>query len=407
MSEEDRLGIDELAIKGGLPVRKERLQYGRQTIDRDDINQVVNFLENSNYLTTGPTLKEFEELICKTSGAKYASGVSNGTAALHLAMMAIGISQGDEVIVPAISFSATANCVLYCGGSVVFADVDDKSLLIDVDSAISKITERTKCIIIVDMCGTPAPYQKLWEICESKGIYLVNDGAHSYGVQTPLVGSYADMTTFSFHPVKNITTAEGGAVVTNDDDLDARVKKLRSHGIETDYSEREEKGSHVYQISELGYNYRLTDFQASLGISQNKKIKYFLEIRNQIAQIYDTLLSDKKLGLSDLVEPLTKPEGHQSAHHLYVIRLKLENLTCDRNTIFKALVAEGIGCNVHYIPIYYLSVYQKLGYKKGICPKAEDAYQRIITLPCFPLMTDEDQKDVVKALKKVLFYYKK
>lgn len=401
-----------LAVDGGKPIRESRLQYGKQTIDDKDIEAVVKFLETSSYLTTGPTLKQFEDVICETSGAKYCSAVSNGSTALHLAMVAIGIKKSDppmEVIVPAISFAATANCVLYCNGKPVFADVNPENLLVDTDSIISKVTENTKAIIIVDMCGTPAPYEKLWKFCQERDIYLINDAAHSYGVQFPRVGSYCDLTTFSFHPVKNITTGEGGAVVTDNQDLDKRIKLFRNQGIETDYSVREQIGSHYYQITELGFNFRLTDLQAALGLSQNLKIKNFLERRNFIANIYDQLFIDpeNKLGITDLLKPLKKPEGYRSAYHLYVIRLNLDKLRVNRNEIFKALVAEGIGCNVHYMPIYYHPLYKDLGYQEGLCPNAEQVYKEIITLPCFPLMTDYDQCDVILALRKVLLYYKK
>jgi len=397
---EDKLGIDDLAIKGGLPIRKNILNYGRQTIDLDDIKAIVHFLGNSNYLTSGPTLKEFENVISQTCGSNYVSVVSNGTTALHLAMVAIGIKEDTEVIIPAISFIATANCILQCGGRVVFADIDDKSLLININSVISKITDKTKAIIIVDMCGTPAPYQQLWDICKEKNIYLVIDASHSYGVKIPLVGSYGDLTIFSFDQFDNITTGEGGAIATNNLEFDIRIKKLRNHGIE-------EHDTQQIHINELGYNYKLTDIQASIGINQNKKIDYFIEMRNNIANIYDAIFNDKKLGLNNLLEPLQKPDGHLSAYHFYIILLNLENLKVDRDTIYKALIAEGIGCGIHYIPVYYHQLYKEKGYLKGLCPNAEKAYDRIITLPCFPLMTDDDQKDVIRALKKVLDYYKK
>lgn len=396
--------MNKLAINGGTPVRDTYLAYGKQKIDEDDINSVVKVLKG-DYLTTGPIVSEFENSVAKYVGTKYAVAVSNGTAALHMACYAAGISEGDEVLVPAITFAASSNCVLYCGGKPVFIDIDPKSYNIDINKIKEKITSKTKAIIPVDFAGQSVDMDLILKIAEEYNLIVIEDAAHALGSEYKgeKVGSKAHMTEFSFHPVKPITTGEGGVVVTNSKELYEKMILFRSHGI-TRNSElmTENQGPWYYEQIDLGYNYRLTDIQSALGLSQIKKLDDFILKRREIVNKYNEAFKE----LKEIVTPFEN-EYSKSGYHIYVLLLNLDKLKCGRKEIFEALQAENIGVNVHYLPVYLHPYYKKLGYKKGECPVAEDIYNRMITIPLFPSMTDKDIKDVIEAVKKVLNYYRK
>ena len=389
-----------LALNGGTPVRKTLLPYGKQSIRQEDIDAVTAVL-TSDWLTTGPKIPEFEQTFARAVGAKEAIAVSNGTAALHCAMYTLGIKPGDEVIVPSMTFAASANCVVFQGGRPVFADVDPDTLLIDPESVGAKITKRTKAIIAVDFAGQPCDYDLLQEIAGRHHLSLVDDACHALGgiYRNRPVGTLADLNCFSFHPVKHITTGEGGMIATDDANLAQRMRMFRGHGITTDHRQREQQGSWVYEMVDLGYNYRLTDFQCALGISQLARLPAWVERRQEIARQYTAAFRNipgvKPLGI--------RPEVSH-AYHLFVIQLDLGLLKdADRAFVFRALRAEGIGVNVHYIPVHLHPYYRnQFGTGAGLCPVAEEAYTRIISLPMFPLMTDDDVRDVVAAVDKVI-----
>lgn len=396
--------MNKLAINGGTPVRDTYLAYGKQKIDEDDINSVVKVLKG-DYLTTGPIVSEFENSVAKYVGTKYAVAVSNGTAALHMACYAAGISEGDEVLVPAITFAASSNCVLYCGGKPVFIDIDPKSYNIDINKIKEKITSKTKAIIPVDFAGQSVDMDSILKIAEEYNLIVIEDAAHALGSEykNEKVGSKAHMTEFSFHPVKPITTGEGGVVVTNSKKLYEKMILFRSHGITRNSDLMiENQGPWYYEQIDLGYNYRLTDIQSALGLSQIKKLDDFILKRREIVNKYNEAFKE----LEEIVTPFEN-EYSKSGHHIYVLLLNLDKLKCGRKEIFEALQAENIGVNVHYLPVYLHPYYKKLGYKKGECPVAEDIYNRMITIPLFPSMSDKDIKDVIEAVKKVLNYYRK
>lgn len=386
------------------PVRESYLPYGRQWIDEEDIEAVVEALKG-DFLTTGPYVSRFERAIADYVGAKYAVAFSNGTAALHGACFAAGIGEGDEVITTPMTFAASANCVLYRGGVPVFADIDEKTYNIDPQSVEEKITERTKAIIPVDFAGQPADLDPILEIAEKHRLVVIEDAAHALGAvyKGRKVGSISDMTMFSFHPVKLITTGEGGIIVTNNEEYYERLLQFRTHGITRDRSRMaEDHGPWYYEMQFLGYNYRLTDIQAALGLSQLKKIEKFLELRRRYAAMYN----DAFKGMDELILP-HQPEWTESGWHLYVIRLRPEKLAASRREIFEALQRQNIGVNVHYIPVHYQPYYRKLGYDKGICPKAERVYEEILTLPLFPAMSEQDVRDVIEAVKRTVGQYRK
>ncbi|HOM31708.1 MAG TPA: UDP-4-amino-4,6-dideoxy-N-acetyl-beta-L-altrosamine transaminase [Acetomicrobium flavidum] len=386
-----------LAVEGGSPVRNTLLSYGHQYIDEDDIKAVVEVLR-SDWLTTGPKVAEFEKRFAEMVGAKYAVAVNSGTAALHAAAFAAGIGSGDEVITTPMTFAASANCVLYCGGRPVFADVEADTLLLDPSFVESKISPKTKAIIAVDYAGQPCDYDALKKLSDEHGLILIADACHALGAtyKNRKVGTLADMTVFSFHPVKHITTGEGGMVVTDYPDFAVKLRAFRNHGITTDHREREAECSWFYEMAELGYNYRLPDINCALGLSQLKKLDKFVARRRQISALYDSAFADMPA-----LSPLAQRDDRKSSYHLYVVRLNLSKLNVSRLQVFGALRAENIGVNVHYIPLYWHPYYNKLGYGKGLCPVAEKAYEEIVTLPLFPAMSDRDAEDVIKAVKKV------
>jgi len=394
--------VERLAIDGGRPVRSSLLPYGRQTIDEDDIVAVVEVLR-SDWLTTGPKVGEFERALTGVTGAREAVVVSNGTAALHAAMYALEIGPGDEVIVPAMTFAATANAVVFLGGRPVFADVDPQTLLLDPAAAERKITPRTKAIIAVDYAGQPCDYPRLRAVAERHGLALAADACHALGASAAgrPVGSLARTSTFSFHPVKHVATGEGGAVTTDDGQLAERMRRFRNHGITTDFRQRQEQGSWYYEMVDLGFNYRLTDLQCALGITQLAKLPQSVARRQAIARQYDAAFA----GLP-AVRPLEVRPDVCHAYHLYVVQLDLDALRGDRGAVFQALRAEGIGVNVHYVPVHLHPYYRdRFGTGPGDCPAAEAAYERILSLPIFPAMSDGDVADVTGAVHKVVEAY--
>jgi len=393
--------MKKLAIEGGNPVRKVPLPYGHQWVDEADIQAVIEVLR-SDWLTTGPKVAEYEEAFAKRVGASFAVAVNSGTAALHAAVFAAGIGPGDEVITTPITFAASANCVLYQGGRPVFVDVQPDTLNIDPEAVEAAITPRTKAIIAVDYTGQPADLDELRAIAESYGLILIEDAAHTLGAtyMGRPVGSISDLTTFSTHPVKHITTGEGGMVTTDNKELAQKMRWFRNHGITTDHRQRAEKGGWFYEMVVLGYNYRLSDINCALGLSQLSKLDMWLERRREIAACYNSAFSE-----IPAITPLVQRSDRKSAWHIYVIQLNLERLRVGRAKVFTALWAEGIGVNVHYIPVYWHPYYRQLGYKKRLCPVAEAAYERLLTLPLFPAMSDKDIEDVIEAVRKVISAY--
>ena len=394
-----RLATGRLAIDGGTPVRARLLPYGRQTIDDDDVAAVTETLR-SDWLTTGPKVVEFERALAAAAGTSDAVAVSTGTAALHAAMYALGVAAGDEVIVTALTFAASANCAAYLGATPVFVDVDPDTLLIDPRQVETHITPRTKVVVAVDYAGQPCDYEALEAITRNRGVALVDDACHAIGggYRGRPVGSLALVSALSFHPVKHVATGEGGAVTTSDPELARRLRLFRNHGITSDFRERAAQGAFAYEMVDLGYNYRLSDIQCALGITQLAKLRASVARRQAIARQYDEAFSQLPL-----VKPLAVRSEVSHAYHLYVVRLEIEALTADRAAIFRALRAEGIGANVHYLPVHLHPYYRnKLGTGRGMCPVAEAAYERILSLPMFPAMTDGDVADVVEAVLKVI-----
>lgn len=397
--------MEELAVFGGTPVREKPIYYGRQYIDDEDVAAVAAVLK-SDAITGGPKITELENRLCEITGAKYAVAVSNGTAALHLAAMAAGFGQGDEVIVSAITFAASANCVRYCGADPVFADIDEKNYNIDPDSIRKRITPKTKGIVAVDFTGQAVKMNEIREICRENGLLLIEDAAHSIGTkyQGKPVGSLADMTCFSFHPLKTVTGGEGGAVTTNDEELYKHLMRLRTHGITRDPEQMVHPTDARWynEQVELGYNYRLTDFQAALICSQLNKLPRFAARRKELVAKYDAAFRE----MPEIVVQEEIPES-DTTRHLYILRLNPERLRCDRRQFFDALYAENICCQVNYLPVYWHSYYEKLGYRKGICPNAEKFYEEVMSIPLYYSLTDGDAEDVIRAVRKVVRYYRK
>lgn len=371
------------------------IPYGRQLIEDDDIAAVVEVLRG-DWLTTGPTVGKFEDAFAGYVGAQHAVAVSNGTAALHLAMLAAGIGPGDEVIVPALTFAASANCVRYVGATVVFADVREDTLTIDPAHVASLVTPRTKAIVAVDYAGLPCDLDELLAICDRHGLLLVEDACHAPGAEYRgrRIGSIAHLSTFSLHPVKHMTSGEGGVVTSNDRLLADRVRMLRNHGITSDHRQREQQGTWRYDMVELGYNYRLPDIQCALALSQLRKMPGWLERRRAIAKRYQESLRGPESSLRLPVEPADR----RHAWHLYAVRLAGPDPAPARQRLFNELRAAGIGANVHYEPVYLHPYYAALGYKPGLCPVSELAYQGLLSLPMWHGMSDAQQDRVVAAI---------
>ncbi|QNO13412.1 UDP-4-amino-4,6-dideoxy-N-acetyl-beta-L-altrosamine transaminase [Alkalicella caledoniensis] len=393
------------AILGGKPIRKNPLPYAKQFIDNDDCKAVTEVLM-SDFLTTGPKAKEFEEVIADYVGSKFAISFSNGTAALHGACYAAGVKPGDEVITTPITFAASSNCALYMGATPVFADINSDTFNIDINEIAKKITNKTKAIIPVDFTGQAVDLDGIKDLVKGTDIVVIEDSAHALGTKYKgkPVGGLADMTEFSFHPVKTVTTGEGGIITTNSKEYYDKLVNFRSHYITRDPNQLENKdgGGWYYEQLDLGYNYRLTDFQAALGISQMKKLNWYISRRKEIVNKYNSTFAD----LDGVI--LQKNEAFSdTTNHLYVLKLDLPKLKASRREIFDALIAENIGVHVHYIPVYWHPYYQKLGYSKGLCPNAEELYNCMLTVPLFPAMKDEDVEDVINGFHKIINYYKR
>ncbi|MEC0328209.1 UDP-4-amino-4,6-dideoxy-N-acetyl-beta-L-altrosamine transaminase [Paenibacillus macerans] len=384
--------------RSNRPVRATLLPYGQQWLDEQDIEAVVQVLRG-DFITQGPAIQAFERKVAEYVGAKYAVAFTNGTAALHGACFAAEIGPGDEVITTPITFLASSNCVLYQGGTPVFADIDMDTYNVNPSEIESKITERTKAVIAVDFTGQPVEIDRISMLAHDRNLVLIQDAAHSLGASYAgrKIGSWADMTMFSFHPVKHVTTGEGGIITTDDDRYYERLLLFRSHGMTREPEKlTRTDGPWYYEMQELGYNYRMTDMQAALGASQMDKLDDFIARRREIAATYNEFFST----LPGLVVPKQHPMA-ESSWHLYVIRWLPEYFAADRREIFEALRAENIGVNVHYIPVYLQPYYKGVGYCSGLCPNAEAYYNTAITLPLFPRMTDKDVADVMTAVKKV------
>jgi len=394
--------IEALALHGGSPVRATLLPYGRQAITDADIQAVVEVLR-SDWLTTGPKVSEFEEAFAERVGSKHAVSFSSGTAALHAAAFGAGLQSGDEAITTPMTFCATANSVIYQGAKPVFADICPDTLNIDPEQIADNINSRTRAILAVDYAGHPADLQAILQLAEQHGLIVIEDASHALGAEYRghRVGSISDLTVFSFHPVKHLTTGEGGMVTTERGELAERLRRFRNHGIGSDARQRQAAGHWHYEMVLLGFNYRLSDISCALGLSQLHCLQANVARRREIARQYSAVLD----ATPGVVPPVVRTEVNP-AWHLYPVRLDLEKLTADRAEIFHALRAENIGVNVHYIPVHRHPFYRdRFGYKGGEYPVAEKAYEQLISLPMFHGMSDQDVEDVIRALLKVLGHF--
>jgi perosamine synthetase len=395
-------GTGTLAILGGQPVRKAALPYGHQSIDETDILAVVDVLR-SEWLTTGPKVEEFEEAFAAWVGARHAVSFSSGTAALHGTSFAAGLGPNDEAITSPLTFCATANCVLYQGARPVFADTTLDTLNLNPEEVARRLSTRTKAIFPVDYAGHPADLDCILELASQRGSVVIEDACHALGAEYKgrRVGVQSHMSVFSMHPVKQITTGEGGMVTTDNPKLAAKLKIFRNHGITSGARERSAQGQWYYEMVHLGYNYRLDDIACALGLSQLKRLDANLARRRAIAARYNAAFKNMPAVLCPSVRPEVIP-----AWHLYPIRLQLERLRAGRADIFRALRAENLGVSVHYVPVHLHPYYQKLfGHKPGDYPVTEAAYERLISLPLFHGMSDQDAGDVIQGVSKVLCYY--
>jgi len=392
-----------LAIDGGTPVRSNFLPYGRQSVTEDDIQTVQNVLR-SDYLTTGPAVASFESGLKQVASVDHAVAVSSGTAALHAMYASAGIGDSDEVIVPIITFAATANAAAYLGARPVFADVDPATLLIDMESIDRLISPATKAIVGVDFAGQSVNYDAIYKLVGDRDITVMADAAHSLGGARDGLpcGSLADASTFSFHPVKHVAAGEGGAVVTSDPEIAAKSIQFRNHGISADHSQRAASNSWEYEITDLGFNYRMSDIHCALGESQLSRLAGNVAERQRIAEKFDS-----EFASLDGIIPLVTERGNSNAYHIYVVKIDSTVFKVGRAEFFAALRAENIGVNVHYIPVGWHPVYDGSAYDRGSCPNGEALYEQIITLPLWPGMTNDDLSDVVTAVKKVAEAYKR
>jgi UDP-4-amino-4,6-dideoxy-N-acetyl-beta-L-altrosamine transaminase len=378
------------------------LPYGHQGIEEADIQAVVEVLR-SDWLTTGPKVEEFEEAFAAWVGARHAVSFSSGTAALHGAAFAAGLGAGNEAITTPMTFCATANCVVYQGARPVLADVCRDTLNIDPEQVEARLSSHTKAVLPVDYAGHPAEWREIMALANKQGLTVIEDACHALGAEyeSRRVGRIAHLTVFSFHPVKHLTTGEGGMVTTNRPELAAKLKQFRNHGISHDARQREAGGQWFYEMQFLGFNYRLTDIACALGLSQMPRLEANLARRRAIAVQYGAAFGD----LPEITVPAVR-KSVNPAWHLYPIRLNLQRLTAGRSEIFRALRAENIGVNVHYIPVHYHPYYrERFGYRGGEFPIAEDAYERLISLPMFHRMSDQDVSDVIAAVRKVCAAY--
>lgn len=391
-----------LAINGGTSVRKTLLPYGHQSINESDIQAVVDTLK-SDWLTTGPKVHEFECAFAEYAGARFAISFSSGTAALHAAAFAAGLQYGDEAITTPLTFAATANCVLYQGARPVFADVRADTLNLDPDLVKQKISSRTKALLPVDYAGHPADLDAFLEIAGAHGLVVIEDACHALGAEYRgrKIGSLSHMTVFSFHPVKHLTTGEGGMVTTDNSRFAETLRRFRNHGITTEARQRESTGQLHYDMVLLGFNYRLPDIACALGLSQLGKTTSNLARRREIASRYNAAFARMPEIRIPVVQEISDP-----AWHLYAIRVEPSQVGGQRDEILRALRGENIGATVHYPPVHLHSYYrQNFGFAGGEYPIAEDASNRLISLPIFPGMTDCDVDDVIEAVRKVIYSF--
>ena len=378
-------------------MRNKFLPYGRQSIEDDDISEVDKVLR-SDWLTTGPKVSEFEEKFCEYIGCKYAVAVNSGTSALDIAVASLGIEKGSEIITTPFTFAATANCILYNNLKPVFADIKKDTYNINPDEIKKKITSKTKAIIYVDYAGQPCDISGIRKIADDNNLYLIEDAAHACGAEykDKKVGNFADLTEFSFHPVKHITTGEGGMVTTDNEELYEKLKLLRNHGIDRDAATRFGKdASYAYDMKSLGRNYRITDFQCALGISQLKKLDEFIKRRENIVKIYNEAFKD--------IDRVTIPYVKTNIKHAWHIYTILLDEKINRDKFFNSMKAKNIGVNVHYIPIYKFTYYiEKFNFNHIDFPVTENVFSRVITLPLFQGMKDEDAYDVISAVKNTI-----
>jgi UDP-4-amino-4,6-dideoxy-N-acetyl-beta-L-altrosamine transaminase len=396
--------FDKLAIDDGKPVREKFLPYGYHLIDQDDIDSVVKALK-SDFITQGPKIDEFEKAVARYCQTRYAVAFSSGTAALHAAAYTAGIKSGDEAITTPITFAASGNCVLYLNGKISLADIKKDTYNIDPDQIKKHVTRNTKAIIPVDFTGQPCEIDEINDIAKENNFVVIEDATHALGsyYKGKKIGGLTELAVLSFHPVKHITTGEGGMVLTNDEEHYEKLQQFRTHGITKNPKKMKKKeGQWYYEMQALGFNYRITDFQCALGLSQLKKLDKFIKRRREIVDKYNEALC----GIEEIITPYEKQDV-KSSYHLYVIQLKLEKLKYNRKKIFEALRAENIGAHVHYIPLHLHPFYQEnFGFKKGDYQIAEIYYDRALTLPLFPAMSNDDTDDVINALKKVINNYK-
>ena len=398
--------MEKLAIHGGAPVRPTKIFYGRQWVEEDDI-AAVDAVLRSDYLTSGPAGESLKAALCAYTGARYAVMLNSDTSALHCACLAAGLGPGDELITTPMTFAASANCALYCGARPVFADIDPETYQIDPRSIEEHITPRTRAVVAVDYTGALANLPEIRRICDEHGLVFIEDAAHSVGSRfngRP-VGTMADMTCMSFHPVKTITAGEGGAVLTDSEELYRKADLAHSHGITHEEELMEgapHEGPWYYEMISLGFNYRMTDLQAALLESQLRKLDRFGARRREIVRRYDEAFGP----MPELILQKEYP-GVESYRHLYVLHLDLSKLRCTRREFFDAMSAENVRCQIHYIPVYWFPYYQHMGYEKGLCPRAEELYRGIMSIPLYPKMSDQDVDDVIHAVKKIVEYYRK
>jgi perosamine synthetase len=378
------------------------IPYGHQYIDEEDKKAVLAILE-SDWLTQGPAVQKFEFAMAEYAGARYGVAFSSGTAALHASCFAAGMTRGKEAITSPLTFVASANSILYCGGRPVFADIDCQTGLIDPKEIKKKITTNTRVIIPVDFAGQPCDLDAIVSIARENNLIVIEDSAHALGAEYKgkRIGSISDMTVFSFHPVKHITTGEGGMVLTNREDLYKKLILFRNHGITKDPKlMKKHEGPWYYEMIALGYNYRITDFQSALGLSQLQKLPHFLEKRRKIALEYRHLIREE---LKDRVYPLFEKSDIRHAYHLFPVRIKFEKAAVSRKDLMESLAQKGIGTQVHYIPVHLHPYYQKkFGIKRGEFPEAEELYEEILSLPIFPFMPQDGPLRVVKHLRELL-----
>jgi len=377
------------------------IPYSTQWIDEDDINAVISVLK-SDRLTQGPYVEEFEQGVANYVGVKFAVAFSSGTAALHAACAASGLKSGDEIITSPLTYVASANCALAVGAIPIFADIDPESLTLDWREVSPKITARTRVILPVDFAGHPCDMEEIKALAVQRRLIVIEDAAHALGAsyKGSLVGNLADMTILSFHPVKHITTGEGGMVLTNDSGFCEKLRMFRNQGITRDRSKfmNKDEGDWYYEMQELGCNYRITDIQCALGISQVKKIDFFIKRRREIAVKYDEAFSTLP-GITILKEK----KDSRASYHLYILQLPIENLRGGRRAVFDALVARNLGVNVHYIPVHFHPYYhRRFGLKRGSFPVTEGYYERAISLPLYPKMTDKEVQYVMTSVRDVL-----